>query len=122
MFPPMDADAALAQLLEVSDDIRAAVVFERGELLASNLSEDKAAEIAGLADAMLAYAGALRKEGDVKQLEAVTPDGDVYVVRQGERGIVAIAAPGSLAGMVQHDLRTLLGRLSQRSREAVARA
>jgi hypothetical protein len=118
----MDADAALAQLLEVSDDIRAAVVFERGELLASNLSEDKAAEIAGLADAMLAYARTLRKEADVKQLEAVTPDGDVYVVRQGERGIVAIAAPGSLAGVVQHDLRTLLGRLSQRSQEAVARA
>jgi hypothetical protein len=118
----MDADAALAQLLEVSDDIRAAVVFERSELLASNLSKDEAAEIAGLADAMLAYAGTLRKEADVKQLEAVTPDGDVYVVRQGERGIVAIAAPGSLAGVVQHDLRTLLGRLSQRSQEAVARA
>jgi hypothetical protein len=122
MFPPMDADAALAQLLGVSDDVRAAVLYERGELLASNLSEDEAAEIAGLADAMLAYAGTLRKEADVKHLEAVTPDGDVYVVRQGERGIVAIAAPGSLAGVVQHDLRTLLGRLSQQSQEAVARA
>jgi hypothetical protein len=122
MFPPMDADAALAQLLEVSDDVRAAVLFERGELLASNLSEDEAAEIAGLADAMLAYAGTLRKETEVEQLEAVTPDGDVYVVRQGERGVVAIAAPGSLAGVVQHDLRTLLGRLSQRSQKAVARA
>jgi hypothetical protein len=122
MFPPMDADAALAQLLEVSDDVRAAVVFERGEPLASNLSEDETAEIAGLADAMLTYAGTLRQEADVKQLAAVTPDGDVYVVRQGERGVVAIAANGSLAGVVQHDLRTLLGRLSQRSREAVAHA
>jgi hypothetical protein len=122
MFPPMDADAAVAQLLEVSDDVRAAVVFERGEPLASNLSEGETAEIAGLADAMLAYAGTLRKDADVEQLEAVTPDGDVYVVRQGERGIVGIAAPGSLAGVVQHDLRTLLGRLSQRSQEATARA
>jgi hypothetical protein len=122
MFPPMDADAALAQLLEVSDDVRAAVLFERGELLASNLSEDEAAEIAGLADAMLAYAATLRKDVAVKQLAAETLDGDVYVVRQGERGVVAIAAPGSLPGVVQHDLRTLLGRLSQRSREAVARA
>ena len=43
MFPPMDADAAVAQLLEVSDDVHTAVVFERGELLASNLSEDEAA-------------------------------------------------------------------------------
>jgi signal transduction histidine kinase len=122
MFPPMDAGEALAQLLEVSDDVRAAVIFERGEPLASNLAEDEAAEIAGLADAMLAYAGTLRKETDVKQLEAVTPDGDVYVARKGERGVVAIAAPGSLAAVVQHDLRTLLGRLSQRSQEAVARA
>jgi hypothetical protein len=122
MFPPMDADAALAQLLEVSDDVRAAVAFERGEPLASNLPENEAAEIAGLADAMLACAGTLRKEADVKQLEAVTPDGDVYVVRQGERGVVAIAAPGSLAGVLQHDLRTLLGRPSERSQEAVARA
>jgi predicted regulator of Ras-like GTPase activity (Roadblock/LC7/MglB family) len=122
MFPPMNADAALAQLLEVSDDVHAAVVFERGEPLTSNLSEDETAEIAGLADAMLGYAGTLRKEADVKQLEAVTPDGDVYVVRQGERGVVAIAAPGSLAGVVQHDLRTLLSSLSTQSRKAVARA
>lgn len=122
MFPPMDADAAVAQLLEVSDDVRAAVVFERGELLASNLSEDEAAEMVGLADAMLAYAGTLRKEADVKQLEAVTPDGDVYVQRQGERGVVAIADPGSLAGVVQHDLRTLLRRLPQQTQRAVARA
>jgi hypothetical protein len=122
MFPPMNADAALAQLLEVSDDVRAAVVFERGEPLTSNLSEDETAEIAGLADAMLGYAGTLRKEADVKQLEAVTPDGDVYVLRQGERGVVAIAVTGSLAGVVQHDLRTLLSSLSTQSRKAVARA
>jgi hypothetical protein len=122
MFPPMNADAALAQLLEVSDDVHAAVVFERGEPLTSNLSEDETAEIAGLADAMLGYAGTLRKEADVKQLEAVTPDGDVYVLRQGERGVVAIAVTGSLAGVVQHDLRTLLSSLSTQSRKAVARA
>jgi hypothetical protein len=122
MFPPMDANAALAQLLEVSDDVNAAVIFEGGEPLASNLPEDEAAEIAGLADAMLAYAATLRKDVAVKQLAAETLDGDVYVVRQGELGVVAIAAPGSLPGVVQHDLRTLLGRLSQRSREAVARA
>jgi len=56
MFPSMDADAALAQLLQVSDDVRAAVIFERGEALASNLPEDEAAEIAARAGAMLAYA------------------------------------------------------------------
>ncbi len=122
MFPPMDANAALTQLLELSDDVRAALVFEHGEPVASNLSENEAAEIVGLADAMLAYAETLRKGAAVRQLEAATTDGDVYVMRQGERGVVAIAAPGSLAGVVQHDLRTLLSSLSTRSRKAVARA
>lgn len=121
MFPPMDADAAFAQLLKVSDDVRAAVVFEQGEPLSSSLPEDEAMEIAARAEAMLAYAETLRKGVAVQQLEAVTPDGDVYVMRQGERGVVAIATPGSLAGLVQHDLRTLLDALS-RSRKAVARA
>jgi len=122
MFPSMDADAALAQLLEVSDDVRAAVIFERGEALASDLPEDEAAEIAARAGAMLAYAETLRKGAAVKQLVAVTPDGDVYVVHRDVRAVVAITAPGSLAGLVQHDLRTLLDSLSRRPRKAVASA
>ena len=61
----------------------------------------------------LAYADALRNGVAVKQLEAVTSDGDVYVARQGDRAVVAIATAGSLAGLVQHDLRTLLGSLTK---------
>jgi hypothetical protein len=122
MFPSMDADAALAQLLQVSDDVRAAVIFERGEALASNLPEDEAAEIAARAEAMLAYAETLRKGVAVKQLVAVTPDGDVYVVRRDVRAVVAMTAPEPLAGLVQHDLRTLLDNLSRRPRKAVASA
>lgn len=122
MFPSMDADEALLQLLEVSDEVRAAVVFERGEPIASSLGDDEAAALAGLADAMLAYAATLRTDVDVTQLHAVTPGGDVYVARQSERGAVAIAAPGSLPGLVQHDLRTLLGNLPRARRKAVATA
>jgi predicted regulator of Ras-like GTPase activity (Roadblock/LC7/MglB family) len=119
----MDANDALDELLRVSDEVRAAVVFERGgEPVASNLPEEDAREIAGVADAMLAYAATLREAADVRQLEAVTPEGDVYVVRQGERAVVAIATPGSLVGLVQHDLRTLLDGLARRSRSAVAHA
>jgi predicted regulator of Ras-like GTPase activity (Roadblock/LC7/MglB family) len=119
----MDANDALEELLRVSDEVRAAVVFEHGgEPVASNLPEEEAREIAGLGDAMLAYAATLREAVEVRQLEAVTPEGDVYVVRHGERAVVAIAAPGSLAGLVQHDLRTLLGGLARRRRSAVAHA
>jgi predicted regulator of Ras-like GTPase activity (Roadblock/LC7/MglB family) len=119
----MDANHALDELLRVSDEVRAAVVFERGgEPTASNMPDEEARELAGLADAMLAYAATLREGTEVRQLEAVTPDGDVYVVRQGERAVVAIAAPGSLAGLVQHDLRMLLRSLSRRRRRAVVNA
>lgn len=110
------------RLLEVSEDVRAAVVFERGEPTTSNLDEDQAATIAELADAMLAYAATLRTTVAATQLRAVTPDGDVYVAQRGDRGVVAIASPGSLAGLVQHDLRTLLSSLPRARRKAVATA
>jgi hypothetical protein len=122
MFPSMDANDALARLLEVSDEVHTVVVFERGEPVASNLPDGEASEISAVADAMLAYAEALRKGVAVTLLEAVTPDGDVYVAREGERAVVAIAAAGSLAGLVQHDLRTLLGSLTRPRRRAIANA
>ena len=118
----MDANDALERLLEVSEEIRAAVVFERGEPIASNLPDDQAAHVAGLADAMLAYAATLRTKVAATQLCAVTPAGDVYVARQGDRGVVAVATARSLAGLVQHDLRTLLGSLPRSRARAVATA
>jgi hypothetical protein len=119
----MDANDALEELLRVSDEVRAAVVFEHGdEPVASNLPEEEAREIAGLGDAMLAYAATLRHVVDARRLHAVTHEGDVYVARQGERAVVAVAVPGSLAGLVQHDLRTLLDGLARRRRSAVAHA
>jgi hypothetical protein len=118
----VDANDALERLLEVSEEISAAVVFERGEPIASNLPDDQAASVAGLADAMLAYAATLRTNVAATQLHAVTPAADVYVAGQGDRGVVAIAAAGSLAGLVQHDLRTLLGSLPRSRKRAVATA
>jgi hypothetical protein len=120
MFPSMDANDALEHLLDVSDEIRVAVVVEAGEAVATNLADEEAAEeIAQLADAMLAYAGTMRRDVAVRQLQAVTPDGDVHVAREGDRTVVAVAAPGSLVGLVRHDLRTLLTSLSRRRRSAV---
>ena len=116
----MDPNEALEHLLEVSDEIRLAVVVEAGEAVATNLDDDEAAqEIAQLADAMLAYAGTLRRDVEMRQVRATTPEGDVFVAREGDRAVVAVAAPGSLAGLVRHDLRTLLTSLPRRSRSAV---
>jgi hypothetical protein len=109
MFPWMDEDPAVEELLRTSEDVRAVVVFERGgEVSASSLPEDEAAEVAGIADAMLAYADRLRPDRTATRLEASTREADVYVVTSGGRVTVAIAGPGSTQPLVQHDLRTLL--------------
>jgi predicted regulator of Ras-like GTPase activity (Roadblock/LC7/MglB family) len=123
MFPAMDASESLEQLMHVSEDIRAAVVFERGgEPIATTLLDEDARELAELGDAMLAYADTLRDAPAVRQLEALTPEGGVYVVRDGERAVVAIAASGSTVGLVQHDLRALLSSLASPRRRAKASA
>jgi len=120
IFPPMQAK--LDELLRVSDEVRAAVIFERGgDPLASNLGDDDARELTALGDAMLAYAGTLRDAAEVRQIRAVTQNGEVYVTRRGERAVVAIAVPGALPGLVQHDLRTALAGATRR-RKAVASA
>jgi predicted regulator of Ras-like GTPase activity (Roadblock/LC7/MglB family) len=123
MFPPMDTNEALERLLRVSEDIRAAVVFEPGgDVHAATLPDDDARELAALGDAMLVYADTLRDSAEVRQLDIVTPEGGVYLVRDGELAALAIASPGALVGLVQYDLRTLLGSLKRPRRKEKASA
>jgi predicted regulator of Ras-like GTPase activity (Roadblock/LC7/MglB family) len=123
MFPPMDAKDALERLTLVSDDVRAAVVFERGGTpIGATVPDEDARQLAALGDAMLAYADALRSGAAVRQLQAMTPAGGVYVVRRDERAVVATAEPDALSGLIQHDLRTVLTDLAKRSRTGKKRA
>jgi hypothetical protein len=89
---------------------------------AATLPDEEARELAALGDAMLAYADTLRDSAEVRQLEAVTPEGGVYLARDGGRAVLAAAAPGALVGLVQHDLRTLLRDLARPRRRAKANA
>jgi hypothetical protein len=109
MFPAMDADPAVEELMRVSEDVRAVVVFELGgEITTSSVPDDEAAEIAKAADAMLTTADRLRPDREAQRVEAFTLEADIYVTRSEERVTVAIAAAGSTPALVQHDLRTLL--------------
>jgi hypothetical protein len=109
MFPAMDADPAVEELMRVSEDVRAVVVFEPGgEITTSSVPDDEAAEIAKAADAMLTTADRLRPDREAQRVEAFTLEADIYVTRSEERVTVAIAAGGSTPALVQHDLRTLL--------------
>jgi hypothetical protein len=109
MFPEMDAGPAVHELLRVSEDVRAVVVFAPGgAVTAASVPDDEAAEIAEAARGLLATADKLRPDREALRVEAFTPDGDVYVARSAERVTVAVAAPVSTPALVQHDLRSLL--------------
>ncbi len=114
----MTGDQALRELLDVSEDIDGAVLFDpEGGPLAATVGEDEARTAAETAGAMLAYAGALRSEGSVRRLEAVTSAGSVFVLREGDRAVVAATGTDPVAGLVYHDLRTVLQKVRGRARE-----
>ena len=107
----MDAARALADLTEISSQIEAAVLFaEDGAVLGSTLaSEDVSERLVRGALELLEGGAAFRSEpGQVTQLEASTPDGSVFVVRDDGRAIVATTAPQPTVGLVFYDLKSCL--------------
>jgi len=107
----MDAARALGDLTEISSQVEAAVLFgEGGEVLGSTLeSESATAALVRGAGELLEAGGSFRSEGaTVTQLEASTPDGSVFVVRDGARGIVATTAAQPTVGLVFYDLKSCL--------------
>jgi predicted regulator of Ras-like GTPase activity (Roadblock/LC7/MglB family) len=114
----MEAAQALADLTEISTQIKAAALF----------SADGAVDAATLADgtrfveaarALLAAADGIRAEPLV-QLEASTADGSVFVVRDGERIVAAVTGAEPTVGLVFYDLKSCL-RASAESEEAAAK-
>src|SRR6185437_1765345 len=83
----MDAAAALERLREISSQIRAAVIFERGgKVVGSTIGdEQRAKDVAGEAEALLTEAERQRDAadgpGEFAQLEVALQAGSVFVVR-----------------------------------------
>jgi predicted regulator of Ras-like GTPase activity (Roadblock/LC7/MglB family) len=105
------AEKALAELADISSQVRAAVLFERGgTVLASTLPDEQARELADSAGLLLDQAEVVRGEGDTKltQLEVAMREGSVFVVHDGERVLAATTAPEPTAGLVFYDLRAAL--------------
>jgi predicted regulator of Ras-like GTPase activity (Roadblock/LC7/MglB family) len=105
------AEEALAELTELSTQVHAAVIFDRdGKVAASTLVGGRADWLASSAKALLEAAETLRGEGDtaVVQLEAATPEGSVFVLREGERLLAAVTGREPTAGLVFYDLKRSL--------------
>jgi len=105
----MDAAQALADLTEISSQVEAAVLFdETGAIAASTLPDEGAAALARAAGELLDRAGSLAESHEVTQVEASTPSGSVFVVRDGERRIAATTAADPTTGLVFYDLKSCL--------------
>jgi predicted regulator of Ras-like GTPase activity (Roadblock/LC7/MglB family) len=105
---PMDAEQALADLMEISSQVEAAVVTDPdGEVLASTLAAEPARTLAGRATTLLAAAPA-SSERTLTHLEAATRDGSFFVVRDGDRTVAATTGSSPTVGLVFYDLKTCL--------------
>jgi predicted regulator of Ras-like GTPase activity (Roadblock/LC7/MglB family) len=114
----MDAQQALADLTEISSQIRAAVVFDdKGKVAGSTLGDsDRADELARSAAELLAVADGV-KSGDgteLTQLEAATDEGSVFVVREGKTLIAATTGVDPTVGLVFYDLKSALRNMQQK--------
>ena len=103
----MDAQQALADLTEISSQIRAAAIATAGgEVLASHGGDGEL--LTRAARDLLAAAEELRPESAPTQIEAATTTGSLFVVRDGEHLIAATTGPEPTVGLVFYDLKSAL--------------
>ena len=112
----MDAAAALERLRDISSQVRAAVIFERGgQVVGSTLTdEERAKRVAEEAEQLLAEAEQQRPTAggdEFAQLEVALQGGSVFVVRDGNRLIAATTPPEPTVGLVFYDLKSCLREL-----------
>jgi predicted regulator of Ras-like GTPase activity (Roadblock/LC7/MglB family) len=107
----MDAAQALSDLTEISSQIEAAVVLDAdGSTLASTLDERRAAELAQVAQELLAAVvrASGKDQGELAQAEIATAEGSVFLVRDEQRTIAATTGPEPTVGLVFYDLKSCL--------------
>jgi predicted regulator of Ras-like GTPase activity (Roadblock/LC7/MglB family) len=123
----VDAQQALADLTEISSQIEAVVLTDdEGAILGSNLADEpRATQFAERAARLLAEAGSAaaggREGAEPAQLEAATPEGSVFVVREGGRTIAATTSPEPTVGLVFYDLKSCLRSLDAAADKPAAR-
>jgi len=105
---------ALEHLKEISSQIEVAVIFDdKAKVIgASGASADRADRVAKASLELLREGEGLR-DGDhqVAQLDASTQAGSLFVVRDGERLIMATTPTEPTVGLVFYDLKSCLREL-----------
>jgi predicted regulator of Ras-like GTPase activity (Roadblock/LC7/MglB family) len=84
------------------------VLFDAdGKVVAATIPEERAAQVATSAKALLEQAGQIG-EGDLTQVEASTAAGSLFVVKDGSTMIAASTSAEPTAGLVFYDLKIAL--------------
>ena len=117
------AEKALSELIDISSQVQAAVLFdEGGSVLAATVSAERAEGFAAAAKLLWEQAVVVRGEDVAKltQLEAATADGSVFVVREAEQTLAAVTSPEPTAGLVFYDLRSALRSVGEKPKKRKA--
>ena len=119
----MDAAQALADLTEISAQIEAAVLAEAdGSVVASTFrQEGRGEELARAAVDLVAAAGEARGNSgtpELVQIQAATPRGSLFVVRDGSHVVAAVTGTKPTVGLVFYDLKTCLRMLEREEAKA----
>ena len=119
----MDAAQALADLTEISAQIEAAVLAEAdGSVVASTFrQEGRGEELARAAVDLVSAAGEARGNSgtpELVQIQAATPRGSLFVVRDESHMVAAVTGTKPTVGLVFYDLKTCLRMLEREEAKA----
>jgi hypothetical protein len=108
-------DLALQYLLRLSSDIRSAIVLHRGELVAAAPGSPDA-ELTRTASELVESAAELSNGShEPVEVDALCGGETVYVIADGEWGMICVAHRLSLPGIVLHEMRSTFRQLEGRS-------
>ena len=113
----MTPDEALADLEQISVQIRSAVICNlAGTVAAATVPQPAADRLARLASEIWESADVARRElgrDALSQLELTTTEGSVFVVRDSDRTMLATTGVNPTVGLVFYDLKSCLHALSK---------
>ena len=114
--PALTPELALAYLDELSTDIEAALVLDRGGRLAAASVEDeeRAERMRELATGLLDRAAHVTPGAD--QVEVTTAEGSVFAVRGSDWTVAVVAGRRPLASLMFYDLRNVVSDLGEAKR------
>jgi hypothetical protein len=113
--PALTPELALDYLDELSTDIEAAVVLDRGARVAAATGEDdeRKGRMRDLVVELLDRASEVTPAAGIDQVEVTTPEGSVFAVRGTDWTVAVVAGRKPLSSLMFYDLRNVVADLGR---------